>query len=1555
MSAWRTVRVFISSTFRDMHSERDHLVKVVFPRLRERLEKYRIHLVDIDLRWGITEAEVNNDQALEVCLKLIDECRPFFIGILGERYGWVVRSRDESVQSRYGCVKHVEGKSITELEILYGVLSSVEMQKHAFFYFRDPSFINDVPEAKQADLWAETPEAAAKLAQLKNAIRAANLPTPPMEGYPCHYAGLRINSRLVHQKLDSIQQASLQANIKEGGIKPNEYPVLDPRLRDLVDADGTVLVGGLALFGDRVFNDLWCAIKSECTLPDTPPREELSVLDPLAEEEDYHAQLMESHLRLHVLRNSIQRKLIKFTNKDDSVPCLITGAPGSGKSALLASFSRNYSLAHPDVLVINHFIGASPASTSLQQTMRRFCMILNERFKFKESHEDGVEGHKLVPVQVAFDTEMLLSQFRAFIALIPTKQRVLFVIDALNLFDESEGAYTLHWLPQTFPDNVKLVMSCTVEETDQSKEVGISALAKRLKLPGSIPEGENRTDKILQAFARRRLYRLPVQPLTKRERLRIISHVVSLSAKRLDQRQIRILLANPATRNPLFLLVALEELRGFGSFELLTAKIRSFPCESNGGVYAIFNQVIQRLEEEFDTRSVRQILCFLACSRHGLSQRQLSDLSRDATKLAELEGTSKIGVSDINHLEEVSAIIRQLRPHLQYRADLLDFYHRGLCKAANARYLKDPALVRQYHRYLAEYFNSRLNIAITTSFSTEASHALSELPFHLFSAGMNGQLVNVLTDFSFLEAKCTACSSSIGPDGKMIYEGVYDLLSDLEMVIARDDLVAEGPAEVLRSLYEKLRPEAYIIRKNPQSFSQQIHNSLVKPMSPHEQLLLDLILAKQASAKRPWFKVSPADSESSVQAERRRILNRGSLHKNLAIAPGGHECASSHAHGAVRWDLVSGRPKNSFVFPQEVEVRHRNPSGFLRRLFQVWRHGNTSEVGLLKASKRYIPYTETRVACLSWGNEGRSLIGVGYNGVVCVWDIETREVTEIWDTGGKLKRAYISQDYDRMLVIDTTGAAIWDLAKKHRVGGIERENIENGILAKDGRTAYLVGAAPQPPGALLSTETGELLFWDLESKETNCFELPSPFFARLTSVVLIPEQNQVIAVGDSKGTVALIELRTMSFTTIFPGELLGGYLEGFRRKFTKGGSRVFSEYDRKADPVQVALVPVTGPDSGLYRKEVGNLVTSSDGRLLAAGGSEPEAPGRLAVFDLNKRRIVRQQTLPNSVQSLISISCDEELIVSCTNLLFTEPFGQNAKEEDVTSFARGYYLDTAASDGAKYLALASYSDILVIDVMSAKTYRHLFAHKGKTLCLDWHPEGRFLASGGDDGLCILWDMSTGERVVEFASSASAVGAVRFTPEGGLLCILRANGLIEIADWKKKSVRRLQEECEISWNVAAISRGGLLVTGGRHCGISNEATCWTWELNVARRAATFDGHTGRIQDIGFCGDGTVATVATDRSLRLWAPLSGQQLRSWNLEEDPLAFVCLPNDRGMVVASTDGTCTLWIRDREEFVAQTHVKMACMGIFSLEKLGLLMTVDGIGRRTYFDLAAL
>ena len=53
MNRDRHIRVFISSTFRDMRAERDLLVKDVFPELRRKCVKRFVTFTEMDLRWGV--------------------------------------------------------------------------------------------------------------------------------------------------------------------------------------------------------------------------------------------------------------------------------------------------------------------------------------------------------------------------------------------------------------------------------------------------------------------------------------------------------------------------------------------------------------------------------------------------------------------------------------------------------------------------------------------------------------------------------------------------------------------------------------------------------------------------------------------------------------------------------------------------------------------------------------------------------------------------------------------------------------------------------------------------------------------------------------------------------------------------------------------------------------------------------------------------------------------------------------------------------------------------------------------------------------------------------------------------------------------------------------------------------------------------------------------------------------------------------------------------------------------------------------------------------------
>jgi hypothetical protein len=85
----RIIRVFLSSTFRDFMEERDLLVRQVFPELRRKARERGVEVVEVDLRWGITEEESRQGKVLPICLAEINRCRPYFVGMLGERYGWV--------------------------------------------------------------------------------------------------------------------------------------------------------------------------------------------------------------------------------------------------------------------------------------------------------------------------------------------------------------------------------------------------------------------------------------------------------------------------------------------------------------------------------------------------------------------------------------------------------------------------------------------------------------------------------------------------------------------------------------------------------------------------------------------------------------------------------------------------------------------------------------------------------------------------------------------------------------------------------------------------------------------------------------------------------------------------------------------------------------------------------------------------------------------------------------------------------------------------------------------------------------------------------------------------------------------------------------------------------------------------------------------------------------------------------------------------------------------------------------------------------------------------
>lgn len=168
------VRVFLSSTFRDLKNEREVLMKKIFPEIKAICRAKGITVTEVDLRWGITDEEAILGKIVRTCMEEIDRCRPYFIGFLGGRYGYIPDyveiSKDAHLLADYPWIEDAifDEMSITEMEFRYGGLDdqakyprTEALRPNPLFYFKKTTETNE-----------DTP----RINDLRNAILQKQIP-----------------------------------------------------------------------------------------------------------------------------------------------------------------------------------------------------------------------------------------------------------------------------------------------------------------------------------------------------------------------------------------------------------------------------------------------------------------------------------------------------------------------------------------------------------------------------------------------------------------------------------------------------------------------------------------------------------------------------------------------------------------------------------------------------------------------------------------------------------------------------------------------------------------------------------------------------------------------------------------------------------------------------------------------------------------------------------------------------------------------------------------------------------------------------------------------------------------------------------------------------------------------------------------------------------------------------------------------------------------------------------------------------------------------------------
>ncbi|HYT87381.1 MAG TPA: protein kinase, partial [Gemmataceae bacterium] len=212
--------------------------------------------------------------------------------------------------------------------------------------------------------------------------------------------------------------------------------------------------------------------------------------------------------------------------------------------------------------------------------------------------------------------------------------------------------------------------------------------------------------------------------------------------------------------------------------------------------------------------------------------------------------------------------------------------------------------------------------------------------------------------------------------------------------------------------------------------------------------------------------------------------------------------------------------------------------------------------------------------------------------------------------------------------------------------------------------------------------------------------------------------------------------------------------------------------------------------------------------------------------------------------------------------------GQTGPVHEIACSPDGKYLATAGEDGL----------VRLWDTASSAELAALAGHERRVTGVKFSPDGKLLASCGVDGTVRLWDVATRKAVGEpLTGPVGAVRGVAFSPDApgtgrGRLAAVGADRSVRVWNletrkevWVKKEAHRYAVT-----SVAFSPDGEWLATG------SEDQTAKLWQAATGAAVRTFQGHTDAVTCVAFSPDGKrVATASEDQTVKLWDVFTAEE--------------------------------------------------------------------------------
>ena len=814
---WKYAKIFISSSFIDMHAERDYLIKKVFPELEEWCEKYKIHLSTIDLRWGVPE-EAPQDTTIEKCLSNIDESRPFFLCFLAQRRGWIPdfnRDISEETVNRYKDIKEYESRSATEMEIEHALLRPLKEflendedkqhlpTTHSLFFIRDKSSLNDISDAqkrvytnyelvdiekgefdlktakfvnlsdKTKDIIQEADESSQKIVDEIIERKRIEDRIPDGDKNKVHieitrYTGdwdetkeipaiealtSKVGDRVVQRYVNDEWKGRL-TNFKE--IKEENYEDIS-LLEESADIESKIDRPLSEVIIEQLQEQLRLEFPENFEEEAYSSKEEETLQNELNQQDNFAYLNSEGYIEI---KNDIDILTRYIEDRDENRICLVSSDAGFGKTMLLANFANmlegrfsNSSDSDNQKIIYKRFCGASNLSS---KAFLLWDTIIRES-KINEDEDFTAPSN----------VDELKKAIPDILDRISQKGESVIIIDAVNQMPD--GLEMLKWLPAPKTSNLKMIISCKEDDDDEYYARKLESIKNKDSFCDYFEEGH---EDDLGGDYKNYSFKLKALEDCETEKTRIIKSYLKNYLKELDKEDIKTICGFEASKNPLFLKVLLSELRVFASFEKLKEEIQNFinndfeknpDSDNKGSPKTAFNHVLERLEKDEELADgeplVPLIFSLLANARVGLSRDELTDIIKAQT-----------GLDEEYILDTINLNLRQVKQFMARKEGRDDFFYESFKLAARERYSEYYIAKNEYLKsYFADDDGELININALLAdyflkdalgsdnddynFKGENIRSYNELPYHINESRDFERLEKVLSSYSFIKNK----------------------------------------------------------------------------------------------------------------------------------------------------------------------------------------------------------------------------------------------------------------------------------------------------------------------------------------------------------------------------------------------------------------------------------------------------------------------------------------------------------------------------------------------------------------------------------------------------------------------------------------------------------------------------------------------------------------------------------------------------------------------------------------------------------------------------------